>query len=791
MAAAVRYLGIRHHGPGSARRLVEALDALKPVEVLIEGPADLTPLLALAAKPGMVPPVALLAYPADDPDRAVFWPMAAFSPEYQAVCWAERHGAAARFIDLPASWRMAEAAALVEETDENDPTPGTGDDFAPDAGDDPAPDTGDDPAPDAGDAATEPEPGDRGAPETGDDADLAEAIRRDPIGVLARIAGYEDGESWWAHVIEENPEPGPIFEAVAEAMAALREAAPVPDAFEAAREAHMRLEIAAAAKRADGPVAVVCGAWHVPALAEKHALKDDRARVRGAPKRKVSATWTPWTAPRLAFASGYGAGVAAPGWCRHLWETPREAIATTWVARIARALREGGHVVSTASLIETERLALSLAALRGKPGPGFEELREAAVACLCDGHDALWRTIATELLIGAEVGEIPDDVPLAPLLEDLKRAQKRVKLKPEALERELSLDLRSESGLARSTLLHRLEALDVPWGTLSDAGSSRGTFRERWVLAWKPEFAVALVENTVHGATIETAAAGRTLARMREAADLGTLADLILRAMTARLDGAAREGTRLIDALAARTDNAVQTLAALPPLAEVLRYGEARASDTGRLADLFSRLAVQAALALPYAARDLDEEATEGLRRRMLAAAGALGLVDDPEASAAWARALERLLGDDRAGRAIAGLAARLLYEADRLAPEAAAALLARMLSPGTPVKDAAGFFAGFLEGAGQRLVHDEGLRRAVDGWLVSLDEAAFVEHLPLFRRVFSDLDAAERRRLVDAALGRRGPGLAGLAPAPEAATRWPAHEALVMRLLRGESVDG
>ena len=47
MPGKVEYFGIRHHGPGSARRLVEALDALKPVELLIEGPADLFDLMRL------------------------------------------------------------------------------------------------------------------------------------------------------------------------------------------------------------------------------------------------------------------------------------------------------------------------------------------------------------------------------------------------------------------------------------------------------------------------------------------------------------------------------------------------------------------------------------------------------------------------------------------------------------------------------------------------------------------------------------------------------------------------
>ena len=94
-----------------------------------------------------------------------------------------------------------------------------------------------------------------------------------------------------------------------------------------------------------------------------------------------------------------------------------------------------------------------------------------------------------------------------------------MRLKPEALERDLAVDLRSESGLDRSTLLHRLMLLGVPWGKLTDAGRSRGTFRERWVLRWEPEFAVSLVENLVHGATIAQAAAGRLRSELEKASE--------------------------------------------------------------------------------------------------------------------------------------------------------------------------------------------------------------------------------------------------------------------------------
>ncbi|MHA3916335.1 DUF5682 family protein [Halovulum sp. GXIMD14793] len=748
MPAEVTYLGIRHHGPGSARRVIEALDELRPVEVLVEGPADLSDRLALLADEAMVPPVAQLAYPKDTPNRAFFWPFATFSPEYQAIRWALARDIPVRYIDLPVAWRLPEA----EPEDHDTPEEATNTDPAP-----------------------EPH-----------ESDWDQRIRMDPIGILAEAAGYEDGESWWRDVIEENPDPGPVFAAVGDAMAALRQDEPPLPRFEAAREAHMRLEIAKSAKAAGGPVAVVCGAFHVPALRAKHTAKDDRALLKGGPKAKTIATWAPWTSPRLAFASGYGAGVAAPGWCKHLWDNPGPQQASIWVARIARMLREEGQIVSTASLIETERLATALAAVRGRPRAGFEELREATVACLCYGDPILWTLVESKLILGNEVGSIPSTVPSAPLLDDLQRQQKKARLKPEALEKELSLDLRSDSGLFRSTLLHRLTVLNVPWGTLGTAGRSRGTFREKWQLRWEPEYAVELVESLVYGTTIETAASGRLTARMKEETTLGKLANLVFGALTAQLPDAAANGTARLAKRAAQTSDCRELLSSLGPMADIIRYGEARVVDAEALTALFTRIATQSAIQMQYAARGLDAEAAQDFAELLKQANSALRLVATEDLSALWTDGLTKIANDTKAARLVMGTAARMLYEADEMTPEDATALLGRMLSPGTAVADAAAFFEGFFYGAGQRLLYDDALRDCVDAWIVSLDKETFTEHLPLFRRVLSELDRTERQRLLDALFGRQASGT-GRVLSEHAAEVWPAHfDALKAILTKG-----
>lgn len=688
----------------------------------------------MLADSGMILPVALVTYAEDDPSRASFFPFAEYSPEYQAACWAVRNSAELRFIDLPASDRLS----LTEETE-------------------------------------------NGAAPHADDA-----IARDPIGVLASAAGYADGESWWRDVIEENPSASPIFAAVADAMGALRAESETLAPHEAAREAHMRLEIARAAKEHDGAIAVVCGAWHVPALMETHTQSSDREILKGRPKSKIKATWAPWTEPRLSFASGYSAGVAAPGWCKHVWEAKGSVdSAALWLARIAQLMRDKGHFVSTASVIEASRLGTALAAMRERPAPGFEELRDAAIACLCFGERLLWEQISTDLLIGSGVGAIPENTPLAPLLEDLQRQQRLTKLKPEALERELAIDLRSDSGLARSTLLHRLTVLDLPWGQLADAGRSRGTFREKWTLCWHPEFAVRLVENLVYGATIADAAAGRILAAINAEANLATLAELVRQAMVANLPDAVNKGIAALERKAALTSDCSSLLAALPPMADIVRYGEARAGAADHLTALMPRLAVQAALALPYAARNLDAETAELMRRQILTADSAIHLAElEPDVVQTWQQALRQMLNDGQVARLIAGLSARVLYAADQLRAEEAAALLTKMLSPGTAVAEAAAFFDGFFDGAGERLIHDASLRDAVDGWLMSLEEEDFVSHLPLFRRIFSALDRVERRRLIDALFGRVKSGQAGYRLITDADLIWPRHLDRITALL-------
>ncbi len=105
----VSILGVRHHGPGSARAVRAELARLRPDVILIEGPPEADALVSLA--PDLEPPVALLAHVPGTSAGAAFWPFATFSPEWQAILYGVTAGIPVRFCDLPAAHTLARAPA--------------------------------------------------------------------------------------------------------------------------------------------------------------------------------------------------------------------------------------------------------------------------------------------------------------------------------------------------------------------------------------------------------------------------------------------------------------------------------------------------------------------------------------------------------------------------------------------------------------------------------------------------------------------------------------------------------
>ena len=777
----VHVFGIRHHGPGSARSLLRALRSLAPDLVLVEGPPEADALIPLAAHAEMQPPVALLVYDPADPRRAVHYPFAAFSPEWQAIRYALAAGVPVRFFDLPLAHRL-----VGEDVDDrstasgDDGSTASPDDDERSASADPV-DSSTDPVDVVRSTSTDPidrstsiDPADPSTPSTDIDGSLStdpEEIREDPLNWLARAAGQADGERWWEQLVEHRRGDEGLFQAVLEAMGALRDELALPEPLrERQREAHMRQQLRAAERAGHARIAVVCGAWHAPALARRTAVKDDAALLKGLPKAKLAATWVPWTYGRLAYASGYGAGVDSPGWYHHLWETQEqdaEAVSIRWLTRAAQLLRDEDLSASTAQVIDAARLAGSVAALRGLALPGLAELNQAADAVFwgggAGGGPLPLALIHERLVVGERLGAVPAETPAVPLQQDLAREQKRLRLQPEAGERVLELDLRRETDLGRSRLLHRLHLIGVPWGEDQRVHGKRGTFHEHWRLRWQPEFAVRVIEAAVWGNTVAAAAEARVRGEADRADALPPLTGMLERTLLAHLPGAARHLIARIDAEAARAADLRHLMEALPPLAEVLRYGDVRGTDTEMLGHVVDGLVARIAVGLPLACASLDDDAAADMAASISGVHGAVTLLQEERHRELWSAALLRVADGAGVHGGVRGRVVRLLLDLGTIGADEAGRRMGLALSPAAAPDAAGAWVEGFLAGSGLVLLHDARLFGILDGWLAGLDGDAFTLLLPLLRRTFSTFAPGERRGIGE--LARRG------RPGPSAAT--------------------
>src|SRR5688500_4135686 len=97
----VHVYGVRHLAPAGAWHLRRFLDQVRPKLVLIEGLADANELIPDITRRQTSPPIAILAYTDSLPVRTLVYPIARYSPEYQALVWAAEHRATAQFFDLP------------------------------------------------------------------------------------------------------------------------------------------------------------------------------------------------------------------------------------------------------------------------------------------------------------------------------------------------------------------------------------------------------------------------------------------------------------------------------------------------------------------------------------------------------------------------------------------------------------------------------------------------------------------------------------------------------------------
>lgn len=741
----INVFGVRHLSPAGAWHLRRYLNEKKPDLVLIEGLSDANELIPHVTRKGTRPPIALLAYTDTLPVRTLIYPLARYSPEFQAMRWADEHDAAAEFIDLPSDVFLALQDIEAElrenlrkklpETPVEPAAPATpGDETPPDATPAPPPEL--------------------------------------PISVYeqyARRAGESDYETYWERNFEHNIEDDSYRLAAFEFGQSLRELeqpAPRWRAENLVREAFMRRKIEAAIKRGYKPqkIVAVVGAFHAPVLTgDFPAMTDDEfASLR---KRSSKFTLMPYSYFKLSSQSGYGAGNQAPAYYELLWEAlERDDLAglpSRYLSLVARNLREAGTHRSTAEVIEGVRLANALSALKDGMAPTLVDLRDSAITLIGHGELATVKDAIARVEVGTAIGELPKGVSRTSIQADFEREMSRLKLEKykTTVRQELSLDLREnrqakseESAfldLNRSSFFHRLRVLGVGFVAPLRTSQQSSNWAERWALQWSPESEIQLIEAVLLGETVELATGYKFKTILESCESIDKAADVVHDACQCGMMASMDAARQRLQELSATSSDMIQIAHAAHVLGLIVRYGDVRKFDPSPLLPLVEELFVHGALALQGAAGCDNETAV-----KMFVAIDEMNQLalehSDRVDESLWTDRLRRLSDADDRNPLLSGFACAILLERGLLANDELIREVSRRLSPGVPADLGAGWFEGLSRRNRYALLARQVLWEMLADYIASLEEDHFRRSLVFLRRAFGGFSAREKRQIAE-----------------------------------------
>ncbi len=558
------FFGIRHLSPAGAYYLRGFLDERKPRLVLVEGPSDFGDMLSDIVRGETKPPIAVLAYTKEAPVRTVLYPFAEYSPEYQAIQWCHKHQVECRFMDLPSETFLAIPESGMQETE-------------------------------------------------------GEEGRMNVYEQLDRKSGGDGHDTFWERVMEQAGSMEAYHLGANSFGANIRsftEGTENDWAETALREAYMRRQIRKAVDSGVEPqdIVVVTGSYHVEGLKNWRDADEDLSDM---PKVGANHTLMPYSYYRLSTRAGYGAGNKAPAYYALLWEglnrgEPMYAV-YSYLIRLAEYQRGKGNPVSSASVIEAVRLAMSLAQLRGGTIASLRDLRDAAETCLGEGSvsNIILATADTE--IGTAIGALPDGVSRTSIQEDFYRQLKDLKLEKyrDITAQDLMLDLRenrrvsSEKSafidLHRSFFLHRLRVIQVGFAQQQAVSQDNATWSEHWVVRWTPEAEIELVESALRGDTIDGAASFVMKERVENAGNMGDIALVIEDACCCGMEKAVSYATAALQRMAVDAASVEDLAKTAQRLSVVVQYGNIRRIDAKPLEPILQQLFYRACLILEQA----------------------------------------------------------------------------------------------------------------------------------------------------------------------------------------------
>ncbi len=706
--------GIRHLSPAGAWNLRKLLDQVMPQLVLVEGPSDFTEELSVLADRKTKLPVAVMAYTSDTPIHTILYPLAEYSPEYQAVLWANEHDKECRFIDLPSSVFLAYMrAAGIEE-------------------------------------------------------DAGEEERISVYRRLDELSGEDAHETFWERTMEHFSEGDGYFkgaEVFGKNLRELTQGKDWDDAETIVREAYMKRQIKKAIDSGIAPeqIVVVTGAYHTQGLKESTLELSDQ-ELGQLPSVESQKTWMPYSYYRLSSRSGYGAGNKAPAYYELLWKGYQKGeadyAARSYLSKLAFWQRQNGNMVSSAEVIEAVRLSFSLAELHGYRIPALRDLRDAAMTCMGHGNFGEIAQAVADTEIGTTIGSLPQGISRTSVQNDFYRFLDELHLRRycSVTADDLHLDLREKLTVKseksafldreRSFFLHRLRVLGISFVNWQQVQQENATWAEHWVLRWTPEAEIEIVETQLKGDTILLAAAFQMKEEAKKEQGIAAIAKIIEESFLCGMPEMVSFTTSILQKIAVEAAAVEEIAKTVHSLSLVIQYGSIRNLSSDALVPVLEQLFLRACLLLPESCI-CDDNAS----REMIHAVSMLNeaaLRHEFLSEEQWLQVVTEIAQRDDLNTKVSGYAAAVLLERGTFTNKELELQVQRRLSRGIPADLGAGWFEGLSMKNRYALITHMSLWESLDGYLDTLDDEEFKRALLFLRRAFADFTAREKSDIAE-----------------------------------------
>ena len=510
-------------------------------------------------------------------------------------------------------------------------------------------------------------------------------------------------------------------------------------------------------------IAMVVGAFHVEGIESGKFILTEK-EIKKLPKLESKKTLMPYSYYKLSTYSNYGAGNKAPGYYEFLWnglEKGDPLFATyMYLSKIAEYQRENGNMISSAQIIEAVHLATSLANLHDGKIPTLKDIKDAAITCMAHGSYSELVLAMANVEVGKKIGSIPKEAIQTSIQSDFYNLLKELKLEKyrSLTATEIKLDLREKlrvqseklafMDLERSFFFHKLRVLNISFAKLIGNRQENTTWAEEWILQWKPETEIEIVETILKGDTIEFATAFELMQRIEGGKTLSEMAEIVKDAFYCGMPKALEKAFQALQNFITGDVPIDETAKTMSTLSLMLRYGDIRKLDTKVLIPILEQLFLRVCLILPSESF-CDNNAAVELAKSIIIMHTVVENHDFLDRERWYSLLLEISKRDDLNTK-ISGLAMAILLEAGKIDNEVLGKEVEKRLSKGVPADLGATWFEGLSMKNHYTLIARLGLWEKLQNYISNLDEEEFKRALLFLRRAFADFTSNEKHDIAE-----------------------------------------